>query len=313
MNAYGKAGVPFVFLIDFEKKKPQIWSIDALPPYIHLDINGIKINYDENLSQDRDITIVPHPTPIEIYQTAFDAVKRELSYGNTFLINLCTKTPIDSSHDLQNIFYSARAKYRVLWENKFVVFSPETFISIQDGRITTHPMKGTINADIPNADDILQNDLKEVSEHHTIVDLLRNDLSIHARKVAVKKLMYLDKLTTSHKNLYQMSSEIAGELVTNYYEQIGDIIFDMLPAGSVSGAPKKKTLEIINDVESSDRGYYTGVAGYFDGRNLDSGVMIRYIESEGKEYCYRSGCGITHLSDLHQEYQELIDKIYIPS
>lgn len=313
MNAFGKAGVPFVFLIDFEKKKPQVWSIDELPSYLHLDIDGHQLHYDEKHPEDQDITIVPHPTSIEVYQKEFEAVKKELNYGNTFLINLCTKTPVDLSHNLQKIFYSARAKYRVLWDDRFVVFSPETFIRIDDGHITTYPMKGTINADLPDAANILQNDLKEVSEHHTIIDLLRNDLSIHARKVVVNKLMYLDKLTTSHKNLYQMSSEIKGKLQTTYQERIGDIIFDMLPAGSVSGAPKKKTVEIIHDVEASDRGYYTGVVGYFDGCNLDSGVMIRYIERDGRDHYYRSGCGITHLSDLHQEYQELIDKIYIPT
>jgi para-aminobenzoate synthetase component 1 len=86
----------------------------------------------------------------------------------------------------------------------------------------------------------------------------------------------------------------------------------LLPAGSVCGAPKAKTLEIIRTAESEDRGYYTGVVGWFDGSKLDSGVMISYIEKQGDHFYYRSGGGITDQSELQKEYQELIDKIYVP-
>ena len=86
----------------------------------------------------------------------------------------------------------------------------------------------------------------------------------------------------------------------------------LLPAGSVSGAPKSRTLEIIRSAEQSDRGYYTGVCGYFDGQNLDSAVMIRFIEQIGNGFYYRSGGGITAQSNLHAEYLEAIDKVYVP-
>jgi len=86
----------------------------------------------------------------------------------------------------------------------------------------------------------------------------------------------------------------------------------LLPAGSVSGAPKKKTVEIIRNAEGQDRGYYTGIFGFFDGNNLDSGVMIRYIEKIGDQLVYRSGGGITTHSNWKSEYQELIDKVYVP-
>jgi len=85
-----------------------------------------------------------------------------------------------------------------------------------------------------------------------------------------------------------------------------------LPAGSVSGAPKPKTLEIIKAVEEEGRGYYTGVFGYFNGNDLDSGVMIRFIENREGKYFYRSGGGITTQSDVEAEYQETIDKVYVP-
>ena len=87
----------------------------------------------------------------------------------------------------------------------------------------------------------------------------------------------------------------------------------MLPAGSISGAPKPKTLEIIRSVEDGKRGYYTGVYGFFDGTNLDSAVAIRFIETHNQTFYYRSGGGVTSQSNCAEEYQELLDKIYVPT
>lgn len=87
----------------------------------------------------------------------------------------------------------------------------------------------------------------------------------------------------------------------------------LLPAGSITGAPKLKTTALIKEVEQNPRGYYTGVFGLFDGRKLESAVNIRFIEKQDQFYYYRSGGGITHLSTLEDEYEELFKKIYIPT
>ena len=81
---------------------------------------------------------------------------------------------------------------------------------------------------------------------------------------------------------------------------------------SAMAAPKKKTVEIILDTEEYQRGYYTGIFGYFDGKNLDSAVMIRFIENTEKGMIYKSGGGITSFSDKESEYLEMIDKVYVP-
>ena len=86
----------------------------------------------------------------------------------------------------------------------------------------------------------------------------------------------------------------------------------MLPAGSVSGAPKPETLRIIREAEGGERGYYTGIMGYYNGHEFDSGVLIRYIENSDGKLVYRSGGGITFMSEPEKEYQELIDKVYVP-
>lgn len=185
-------------------------------------------------------------------------------------------------------------------------------MQIQDGKIRSFPMKGTIEADLPNAADIILADKKEHAEHCTIVDLIRNDLNLVAESVKVERFKYIEQITTRQKNLLQVSSEISGVLPPNYAENIGDILMKLLPAGSISGAPKKKTVEIIQAAEGQERGYYTGVMGYFDGENFDSGVMIRYLEKRDNQLFYRSGGGITSFSDCEKEYQELLDKIYVP-
>lgn len=109
-----------------------------------------------------------------------------------------------------------------------------------------------------------------------------------------------------------MSSEISGKLKPDFKGKIGTVLQKLLPAGSILGAPKKKTLEIILAAENYDRGYYTGVCGWFDGKNLDSCVMIRFIEKEGEKLYFKSGGGITYLSKFAGEYEEMKNKIYVP-
>jgi para-aminobenzoate synthetase component 1 len=258
------------------------------------------------------MSFVKYPVSLEEYEKAFNKVLYEINAGNTYLLNLTFPAKIETNLTLEEIYLQVRAKYKLLYKNKFVVFSPEAFVKIKDGQISSYPMKGTIDASIDNAEKIILNDKKEIAEHNTIVDLIRNDLSIVAKKVHVEKYRYIEKIITNEKVLLQVSSKIVGYLEQEYEKRIGDIIYSLLPAGSVSGAPKKKTLEIIKAVENYSRGYYTGIFGYFDGAELDSAVMIRFIENTGDGLIYKSGGGITFMSNLESEYQELIDKIYVP-
>jgi para-aminobenzoate synthetase component 1 len=173
-------------------------------------------------------------------------------------------------------------------------------------------MKGTIDASLPDARERILNDPKEFSEHATIVDLIRNDLSQVATAVRVNRFRYIEEITAHRTSLLQVSSEISGKLPIDYHQQIGDIMYALLPAGSISGAPKNKTVEIIKQVEGNNRNYFTGVFGCFDGHQLDSGVMIRFIEKQDEQLVFKSGGGITAQSDLILEYQEMIDKVYVP-
>ena len=312
MNEWAGAGIPFLFIIDFEQLKPLAFKLDEINPgHLLYDINGIT-NCPVNMGELTPARLVKHPEAFADYLVKFNKVKAEIANGNSFLLNLTCSTPVDLNSTLPDIFHMSTARYKIWLNEEFVCFSPESFVKISDGQIRSFPMKGTIDATIPDAERVILNDPKETAEHYTIVDLIRNDLSMVSKRVRVERFRYFDTINTNEKRLLQVSSEICGDMEEGYAASLGDIIFSLLPAGSVSGAPKKKTTEIIAAAEGMPRGYYTGIAGLFDGRNLDSGVMIRFIEKRDNGYFYRSGGGITSFSDPLSEYGEMIDKIYVP-
>ena len=143
-------------------------------------------------------------------------------------------------------------------------------------------------------------------------ELIRSIRTMVSTGVTVKRFRYIDRIVTNRKALLQVSSEICGDLPSDWASRLGDILFTLLPAGSVTGAPKEKTVEIIRDTENYQRGFYTGICGYFDGKTLDSGVMIRFIENDGGTFAFKSRGGITALSDVKSEYEEMIQKVYVP-
>ena len=312
LNNLGKNNIPFLFIIDFEHKKPLVFPLHQIPADIHFDIPGFSNCKAAKKINNQEIKIKKIPISFNQYLSAFHEVKKNLDFGNTYLLNLTAPSIIESNISMGDIFKYSDAKFRLKYKEAFICFSPEIFVRIKDGIISSYPMKGTIDARIDHAADKILQSKKEFSEHNTIVDLIRNDLSIIAKKVMVKKFRYIDKIVTHESELLQVSSEIVGELPKDYAEHIGDLLFKLLPAGSISGAPKQKTLEIIKNSELGDRGYYTGVFGVFDGKTLESAVMIRFIEKQDDQLIYRSGGGITALSSAQEEYQELIDKVYVP-
>ena len=173
-------------------------------------------------------------------------------------------------------------------------------------------MKGTIDTNLTDSKNILLNSKKELAEHTMVVDLLRNDLGKVAKNIKVEEFRTFSKISTKNSELFQTSSIISGDLQNNWQEKIGDIFSDLLPAGSITGTPKKSTIEILKNIESYERGFYSGIFGVFDGINLQSFVLIRFIENINKELFYKSGGGITSDSIAKDEYEELLNKVYLP-
>ena len=366
INRLASQDEPFLFVINYQGDKAFIRLLsDINPEECLFDFEGRgnfsharKETLKEEISEKEtwkketsekeisETTWQIEPPLYEDYERSFNIVKSNIMAGNSYLTNLTCRVPVSCNLSLEEIFHRAKGKYKLLLRRKrnltpFVCFSPETFVRIKGGRIYSYPMKGTLDASLPNAEKQLMEDRKEAAEHATIVDLIRNDLSRVAENVRVDKYRYIDVLHTNKGDILQTSSEISGRLPEDYPHHLGEILDAQLPAGSITGAPKDKTMQIIQEAEGYDRGFYTGIMGIYDQGELNSAVMIRFIEeetspvdfetdgeknfkakegkaSEGKEpkasrkLYFKAGGGITSKSDCRKEYEEVIQKIYLP-
>jgi len=307
INSLGKERKPFLFISDFRAKNIKVILLDELSKSdVEFSINS---SYS---SQKQDEIFIKEPLSFDAYKQKFHRVIQEIQAGNTYLLNLTQPTKIQTALTLKEIYSLSNAHYKLRYKDEFVCFSPEKFIQISKDRIHTYPMKGTIDASLKNAKELILNNEKEMAEHIMVVDLLRNDLSIVAKDVRVEEFRYITHLAAGEKDLLQVSSHISGDIGSSWHENIGSILEALLPAGSISGTPKKSTIEIIESIEDYERGYFSGVFGLYDGESFDSGVMIRFIEKNEDGYLYKSGGGITLDSDVLSEYNELLDKIYLP-
>lgn len=357
INRLASQDEPFLFVINYQGDKAFIRLLSDINPEECLfdfegkgNISDSRKNDSEEISKEiseeisieiSEISWQITPPHYKDYERSFGIVKSNIMGGNSYLTNLTCKVPVSCNLSLEDIFHRAKGKYKLLLRRKrnlnpFVCFSPETFIRIKGGRIYSYPMKGTLDASLPDAEKLLMEDEKEAAEHATIVDLIRNDLSRVAENVRVDKYRYIDVLHTNKGDILQTSSEISGRLPEDYRNHLGEILDAQLPAGSITGAPKDKTIQIIHEAEGYNRGFYTGIMGIYDQGELNSAVMIRFIEeetspvdfeadgeknfkaSEGKgdeasrKLYFKAGGGITSKSDCRKEYEEVIQKIYLP-
>jgi para-aminobenzoate synthetase component 1 len=309
LNRLGRSQTPFLFILSYDKSRIFAQPLDALDDTVHY-------RFPDQIRPPRlkkpDCRLEKHPVSFERYQRAFTQIIEEIRAGNTYLLNLTFKTPIQTTLSLREIYDYAQADYLLYLDDSFVCVSPERFIGIEENTLTTSPMKGTIDASLPDAEARILADPKEMAEHIMIVDLMRNDLGIVGNDIRVERFRYVDRIQAGDKELLQVSSRISARLPHDWQHHIGTIIDQLTPAGSITGTPKKRTTEIIHRVEEEERGFYTGIFGRFDGERLDSAVMIRFIEQEKDALYYYSGGGITIDSDAASEYREMIDKVYLP-
>lgn len=314
LNQWGSEKIPFLFIVNFATDQGYFKPLSELDEHILFALESFSnFTFPKSIQPLNAYPLTAlSPIALSQYAQAFDRVIQEMRQGNTYLFNLTFPTEISLNTDLLTVFYHSRAKFKLYYRNHFITFSPERFIQIVDNVIKTFPMKGTLEANLPHAAAQLLHNPKELAEHVMIVDLLRNDLASVAKQVQLKRFRYLDTIWAGPRQLLQTSSEITGILPPGWQANIGDLLWTLLPAGSISGTPKHHTVTLIKQIENYDRGFFTGIFGYFDGKNVDSAVMIRFIERQNSRFFYKSGGGITIDSDLEQEYQELIDKIYIP-
>ena len=313
INNNAAKGSSFLFAVDFEMERGFFIENPLASKDVFFRLDNISNYATDSSCSDLNPVIKTAVISSELYREKFKKVREGLMRGDSYLVNLTCKTEIELNITFEEIFLNSISPFALYVPGYFVCFSPERFVSIESRTISCRPMKGTIKAEIPHAEKRILEDYKESSEHYTITDLIRNDIGKVSENVWVEKFRYIDRIGTKKGELLQVSSDIRGVLPEGYLNNLGDIIFSLLPAGSVSGAPKQSTLKIIADAEGEKRGFYTGIFGYFDGSLFDSAVLIRFIEKDnsGKMW-YRSGGGVTVNSSWEEEYSEMIDKIYLP-
>jgi anthranilate synthase component 1 len=193
--------------------------------------------------------------------------------------------------------------------------SPEALVTVQRGRVCSHPIAGsrprgaTPETDQQHAADLLA-DLKEQAEHLMLVDLARNDLSKVCEPGSVEVTEFMQVERFSH--IMHLVSSVEGDLSAE--NSAVEVFRATFPAGTLSGAPKPRALEIIDDLEPTQRGVYGGVVGYFGHTgDADLAITIRTLWMEGSRAVVQAGAGIVADSDPESEYRETLHKASAPA
>jgi para-aminobenzoate synthetase component 1 len=252
------------------------------------------------------------------YKEAIRAVKRYIVSGDCYQTNFTQHFSAQFSGDLWPAYLALRqavgSPYSAFWQwrdQALLCVSPERFISIKDRQAETKPIKGTIKRgsdpeqDLQRAEQLMAS-AKDRAENLMIVDLLRNDLSRNSEpgSIRVPKLFELE----SFANVHHLVSTVTGVLAENSTPL--DMLRDSFPGGSITGAPKKRAMEIIEQLEPVRRSVYCGSIGYISAnQNMDSNIAIRTLIADGDTLHCWGGGGIVADSEESQEYQESIDKI----
>jgi para-aminobenzoate synthetase / 4-amino-4-deoxychorismate lyase len=264
-----------------------------------------------------DLEPIALEIPRPAYQAKIKQIREYIAAGDTYQVNFTNRITFDTQLPSAEIFANLSTQQPVaysaflnLGDRQILSFSPELFFRIQNGKIITRPMKGTMPRGLDTAEDAaaairLRNDEKNRSEHVMIVDLLRNDLGriCAMGSVQVEELFTVERYET----LLQMTSAISGTLrpEISYYE----IFRSLFPSGSITGAPKVRTMQIIRELEDQPRGIYTGAIGFIaPNRNSVFNVAIRTLVLENSRASLGVGGGIVADSDPADEYRECLLK-----
>ena len=256
----------------------------------------------------------------EQYIEKVNALKERIQQGDIYEINYCVTfeahgvsiNPLaiyQKLNAISNAPYSALAKF----DSQYIISSsPELFLTKREGSLITKPIKGTAKRGLTETEDTvikneLQSNLKERTENVMIVDVARNDLSRVAKKgtVVVEKLCDIE----SYQQVHQMVSTVSCELKENI--TFDDIIKATFPMASMTGAPKIRAMQLIDEYEVYNRGPYSGALGYIDEQgDFDLSVLIRSIFYDDKNHylSFTVGSAITAMCNAEDEYEECLLK-----
>ena len=303
-------------LVDHLEKKTYFISFDKK--------RDAELIYDQCLNHQKEIIdefVITEPIvnieSFEDYKRKFNKIQQYIIDGDVYQVNLATKFSTKYSGDPW-VFYK---KFREINKSPYMAYlkfedyaiisgSPEQFISVNGSTITSRPIKGTMpRGDDPKTDcdnyEKLSSSEKDKAENLMIVDLIRNDLgkNCDTGSVNVKKLFTIE----SYPNVHHLVSSIEGQLKKEISPWTA--FCDSFPGGSITGAPKKRSIEIIGELESFSREVYCGSIFYLSfNKTLNSNIAIRSLIAYDEKLEYFSGGGITKSSTVKSEYNEIFNK-----
>lgn len=279
-------------------------------------INGKPVYMQKESDTEYPIEVQPNFAKDE-YKQAVDRMIRYIIEGDIYITNMTQqltvksdKVPLDVFYDLRENNPSPFGGYFDYGDFQIVCASPERFLKMQKGHVNTRPIKGTRKRGETPEEDILmrtelENSEKDKSELLMIVDLERNDLNRVCRPGSVKvtELFSVEEYAT----VFHLVSDIEGDLEES--KNVMDLLEAAFPGGSITGAPKYRAMEIIDELENNKRNLYTGSIGYLtlDG-GCDFNIVIRTALYKNGKYFLGVGGGITAESDLEFEYEETLQK-----
>lgn len=279
-------------------------------------INGKPVYMQKESDTEYPIEVQPNFAKDE-YKQAVDRMIRYIIEGDIYIANMTQqltvksdKAPLDVFYDLRENNPSPFGGYFDYGDFQIVCASPERFLKMQKGHVNTRPIKGTRKrGETPEEDMLMRTELenseKDKSELLMIVDLERNDLNRVCRPGSVKvtELFSVEEYAT----VFHLVSDIEGDLEES--KNVMDLLEAAFPGGSITGAPKYRAMEIIDELENNKRNLYTGSIGYLtlDG-GCDFNIVIRTALYKDGKYYLGVGGGITAESDLEFEYEETLQK-----
>ena len=307
------------YIIRLSKESVSIEAQGTSPEKIFEEIEA---QSDEIGSVKKSTIAIKNKTSEKEYYQKLTSIKQHLQRGDCYELNFCqeffaenvTLDPLAVFYTLNKISPNPFAAFYKIQDKYCACASPERFIKKSGTTIISQPIKGTskrYSADLIKDQEskaYLQTSQKEKSENVMIVDLVRNDLSKICTEgsVAVKELCGI----YSFPQVHQMISTITGTV--HYDAHWTDIIEACYPMGSMTGAPKKRVMELIEQYEDTPRGLFSGTIGYVTPEgDFDFNVVIRslFYNETAKQLSFKAGGGITHLSDIEKEYQESLIKV----
>lgn len=296
----------------FDHKKPLAWVGICKNPKIY---KTQKVNYSQKNERFYELNNIRSSIDAQEYSANIKRIKKHLREGNTYQVNYTFKIKFDFKGDPLGMYLDLRRAQPTSYlglintgQEHILSFSPELFFKIDKGEIISKPMKGTLprNAVIEKEEESIERFKKNEkvrAENIMIVDLLRNDIGRISKKVNTEALFDIEK----HNTLYQMTSTIKGKLKEK--TSICDIFSALFPCGSVTGAPKIRTMQITQELEKKPRGVYTGALGYISPeRKACFNVAIRTAVIKGNQGELGVGGGIVYDSDEQEEYKEALLK-----